>query len=61
MTYEQAKLILHPDTTLVALADIEYYAGFNGEKAKLEAVNEACRVACEALDRCIELSKKEGD
>jgi hypothetical protein len=57
MTYKEAKLILHSDTTLVALTDIEYYAGFNGEKAKLEAINEACLVACEALDRCIEIDK----
>jgi hypothetical protein len=59
MTYEEAKLILHPDTTLVSLEDIEYYAGFDGEKAKLEAVNEACIIACEALDRCIEMNKTE--
>jgi hypothetical protein len=32
MKYEEAKLILHPDTTLIALADIEYYAGFDREK-----------------------------
>lgn len=32
MTYEQAKKILHPDTTLETLEEIEYYAGFNGEE-----------------------------
>lgn len=50
MTYEQAKKILHPNTTLEILAEIEYYAGFNGEEAKRKAVDEACLVACEALD-----------
>lgn len=53
MTYEQAKRILHPDTTLETLAEIEYYAGFNGEEAKRKAVDEACLVACEALDKCM--------
>lgn len=51
MTYEEAKKILHPDTTLETLAEIEYYAGFNGQQAKINAVNEACLVACEALDK----------
>lgn len=53
MTYEQAKRILHPDTTLETLAEIEYYAGFNGEEAKRKAVDEACLVACEVLDKCM--------
>ena len=53
MTYEQAKKILHPDTTLETLAEIEYYAGFNGEEAKRKAVDEACLVACESLDKCM--------
>ena len=57
MTYGEARNILQPDTTLIALAEIEYYAGFNGEEAKRKAVDEACLVACEALDRCIELDK----
>lgn len=57
MTYEQAKKILHPDTTLEILAEIEYYAGFNGEEAKRKAVDEACLVACEALEKCIEMEK----
>jgi hypothetical protein len=53
MTYEQAKRILHPDTTRSALAEIEYYRGFNGKTAVKAAIDEACLVACEALDRCI--------
>lgn len=51
MTYEQAKKILHPNTTLETLAEIEYYAGFNGEEAKRKAVDEACLVACKVLDK----------
>ena len=53
MTCEEAKRILHPDTTLEALTEIEYYAGFRGEQAKREAVDEACIVACEALEKRI--------
>jgi hypothetical protein len=53
VTYQEAKRILHPDTTTAALAEIAYYAEFHGEEAKLEAVNEACVVACEALDTVI--------
>ena len=51
MTLGEAKRILHPDTTLLALAEIEYYAGFNGQEAKLKAVEEACIVACEAIEK----------
>lgn len=53
MTYEEAKRILHPNTTLEALTEIEYYAGFHGEQAKRDAVDEACVVACEALEKQI--------
>ncbi len=58
MTYEEAKRILHPDTTFDALAEIEYYAGFTGKEAKLKAVDEACIIACEALDKCMKMEKK---
>lgn len=58
MTYEEARRILHPDTTLDALAEIEYYEGFNGEEAKLEAVNTACIVACHAIDVVLNNLKK---
>lgn len=53
MTYEEARRILHPDTIMEALAEIEYYGGFNGEKTIFDAIREACLVACEALDRNI--------
>lgn len=53
MTAEEAKRILHPDTTVEALAEIEYYDGFSGKNAKVAAVDEACLVACAALDKQI--------
>ena len=53
MTYEEAMKILHPDTTLTALAEVEYYGGFNGQEAKIKAVEEACLLACKALEKQI--------
>ena len=53
MTAEEATRILHPSTTSEALAEIECYGGFNGKQAKVEAVNTACLVACEALEKQI--------
>lgn len=58
MTYEVAKYILHPDTTAAALEEIAYYAGFRGEEAKIEAVDKACLVACDALDMAIAAQAK---
>ena len=51
MTYEEAKRILHPDTTREALAEIEFLGGFKGKEKTLKAVVEACIRACEALDK----------
>ena len=53
MTAAEAKRIIHPDTTAEALAEIEYYGGFSGKNAKVTAVDEACLVACAALDKQI--------
>lgn len=53
MTYEEAKRILHPDTTREALAEIEFLGGFRGKQKSREAVDEACIMACEALDKQI--------
>lgn len=50
MTYEEAKRILHPDTTRDALADIEFK---HGKEKSREAVDTACLMACEALDKQI--------
>ena len=53
MTYEEAMKILHPNTALTALAEVEYYGGFNGQEAKIKAVEEACLLACQALEKQI--------
>ena len=49
MTYEEAKRILHPGTTREALAEI----GFKGKAKLRDAVDEACLMACESLDKQI--------
>lgn len=49
MTHEEAARILDPETRLDALAEIEYYGGFHGKEAVLEAMNDAFRVAVNAL------------
>lgn len=59
MTYEEAMKILHPSTTLTALAEVEYYGGFNGQEAKIKAVEEACLIACKALEK--QIPKKPND
>ena len=53
LTPKEAIKILRPDTSRDALWKIEYYAGFNAEKARLKAVEDACVVACEALEKQI--------
>lgn len=53
MTNEEAIRILDPATTREALVEIEYHAGFNGQRAVMEAVNEACVMGAEALKRLI--------
>jgi hypothetical protein len=49
VTYKEAKRILHPDTTREALVEI----GFKGKEKLQEAVDEACLMACDALDKQI--------
>lgn len=49
MTIEQAIKILDYKTSKDELMRIEFLAGFEGEKAAHDAVNEACKLACEAL------------
>lgn len=55
MTIEEAIRILHPDTTLDALAEIDYYAGFDGHKAMVKTCEEACIVACEVMSKKIKM------
>lgn len=62
LTEQEAFKILHPDTTVESIAEIKYYAGFKGREAGIKAVEDACVVACEALEK--QMSKKpdyEGD
>lgn len=54
MTAQEAHKILHPDTSRDEIMKIEYYAGFRAEEAGLKAVQEACLVACEALEKQIQ-------
>lgn len=50
MTTEEAIRILGPKTTAGALAEIEYYGGFSGQRAAAKAVEDACLVAIAALE-----------
>ena len=49
MTREEAIRILDPETTGEAIAEIEYYGGFNGKTAAVQAVSDACVLAVAAL------------
>ena len=49
MTREEAIRILNPETTGEALAEIEYYNGFSGKTAAVQAVSDACILAVAAL------------
>lgn len=49
MTREEAIRILDPKTSAEALAEIEYYNGFNGKTAAVQAVSDACVLAVAAI------------
>ena len=49
MEREKAIRILDPVTTGEALAEIEYYNGFTGKTAAVQAVSDACVLAVAAL------------
>ena len=61
MTLEQAIRILHPETTREALAEVEYYGGFNGQHAQIQAVNDACLLACDVMGKEIEKQQRAKD
>lgn len=44
-------MLLNPKTTASALAEIEYYNGFSGKEACIEAIEDACRLVIEALEK----------
>ena len=49
MTREEAIRILDMKTSAKALAEIEYYNGFTGKAAAVQAVSDACVLAVAAL------------
>ena len=51
MTIKEAIMLLNPKTTVSALAEIEYYNGFKGKEACIKAIEDACRLAIEALEK----------
>lgn len=51
MTNKEAIMLLNPKTTASALAEIEYYNGFKGKEACIKAIEDACRLAIEALEK----------
>lgn len=53
MSVEEAIRILDPETSEAAIAEIDYYAGFNRDKA-IEKVDEACVVACDIMREHLE-------
>ena len=59
MTREEAIRILDPETTAEALAEIEYYNGFTGKAAAVQAVSDACILAAAALREQEEREKAE--
>lgn len=59
MTREEAIRLLDPETTAEAIAEIEYYAGFNAKTASIQAITEACELAVEDMRRQIETNEEE--
>lgn len=49
MTGEEAIRILDPETTGEAMSEIEYYGGFSGRAAVVQAVLDACVLAVAAI------------
>ena len=58
MDVAQAIRILDPETTIEALAEIEYYAGFGGPTAKVQAVSDACEIAVAIMKIKLQEAKK---
>lgn len=58
MSIADAIAILHPDTSFEKLTEIEYYGGFNGHLKQMEAINEACLIACDAMKTRIGIEPK---
>lgn len=58
MTLEEAIRLLDPETTGEAIAEIEYYNGFSGKTAAIQAITDACEIAVEAMGKQISNSKR---
>ncbi len=53
MTVTESIRLLNPETTAEAIAEIEYYNGFSGKKAAIQAITDATIIACEAMKKQI--------
>lgn len=53
MTREEAIRLLDPETTVEAIAEIKYYAGFNAKTASIQAITEACELAVKDMRKRI--------
>lgn len=51
MKNKEAIMLLNPITKALALAEIEYYHGFRGQEACIKAIEDACILAVEALEK----------
>ena len=59
MTATEAIRLLHPDTTSDAIRDIRYDCRSNGGRdVAIAAIEEACIIACRALETISELEKR---
>ena len=53
MTIEEAIKLLHPDTTGEGIMELQYYGGFEAKEKVIKAIEEACILACAALEKQI--------
>ena len=49
MTIKEAIRLLDPATSAQAIAEIEYYGGFSGRIAAVQAISDACVIACRVM------------
>lgn len=62
MTIKEAIYLLDPETTGQAISEIDYYHGLSGRKAAIQAITEACELACEIMRKYeAEMDMTEGD
>lgn len=58
MSIERAIRLLHPDTTIEAIAEIEEYNGLTNKPAAIAAINDACKIACVSMEKDVAKSIK---